>query len=105
MRERRVVETLTGRGWIALDNVRLGEVTYSIDVWQQFVSTGDGEALPGTRQVTGRIAGYAVNTVPLFDRVMRLHLENGGHWDCFLEGDRLKAAGALLKRDRQEGQA
>jgi hypothetical protein len=97
MREQRHLETLSGRGWISLDGIRLGDVTYSIDVWQQFVSTADGGALPASRQAAGRVVDHSLHTSHLFDRVVRLHLEDGGHWDCFLEGDRLKAAGALVR--------
>lgn len=103
MREQRHLETLSGRGWISIDGIRLGEVTYNIDVWQQFVSTADGRALPATRQIAGRLSDHSLDTSLLFDRVVRLHLENGGHWDCLFEGDRLKAAGALVRAGATAG--
>ena len=96
-RNRRHVETLSGRGWISLDGVRLSDVTYHLDIWQQFVSNAPGEALPGTRQLSGTIADHRLEGVDLFDRTVRLHLENGGHLDCLLQGNRVKSAGVLMR--------
>jgi hypothetical protein len=95
-RDRRHLETLAGRGWISLDGVRLSDVTYHIDVWQQFVTTSPGRALPAARQLAGTITDYRLDGVDLFDRLVRLHLETGGHLDCFLDGNRVKSVGAPL---------
>ena len=94
-RDRRHVETLSGRGWISVDGVRLSDVTYHIDVWQQFVAMGRGDGLPAARQLAGTIADYRLDGVDLFDRIVRLHLETGGHLDCFLDGNRVKSAGVF----------
>jgi hypothetical protein len=80
---------------VSLDGVRIGDVTYHIDVWQQFVSTGPGETFAGARQLAGTISDHRLDGVDLFDRIVRLHLETGGHLDCFLDGNRVKTAGAF----------
>jgi hypothetical protein len=95
-RDRRHVETLAGRGWISLQGVRLSEVTYHIDIWQQFICSA-GETLPATRQFAGSISNHDLSGVDLFERIVRLHLETGGYMDCHLEGNRVKAAGVLIR--------
>jgi hypothetical protein len=96
-RNRQHIETLTGRGWISLDGVRLSDATYHIDIWQQFVNTTRGDAFPGARQFSGKVANHTLERYDLFDRMVRLHLENGGHLDCVLDGNRVKAAGVLMR--------
>ena len=96
-RHRQHIETLAGRGYVSLDGVTLGEVTYHIDIWQQVVTAGHHEMLPGTRQIAGHITDHDLEPSALFDRVVRLHLERGGHLDCLIEHDRVKAPGVLMR--------
>jgi hypothetical protein len=95
-RDHRHVETLAGRGWISLDGVRLSDVTYHIDVWQQFVNASHRDSVPATRQYAGRVSDHELGRFDLFDRLVRLHFENGGHLDCELHGNRVIAAGVLF---------
>lgn len=82
----RTLETLQGVGKIFSADTEVGEMEYTLTVYQKTIDTGRGGEVDGLKTVEGVLT--EVSGLTLFDMVGKppftLHLEDGRRWDFVL---------------------
>ena len=81
---RRLVEQVVGEGWLTHGAVRLGQVSYAIDVWRIERSWDPGQ--DGT-QLDVHLTHHTATAPKADDALLTLHLEDGRTLGGFLSAD------------------
>lgn len=94
--ERRPIDQLAGDGWILRGGVRIGQVTYAINVYDVRTSHAD-HALTGT-ELAVRVMNHTIDASAHAGQLLTLALKDGRTVTGFIsdDGTRLVRTGALV---------
>lgn len=101
-REQRRIERTAGTAIVSRDGVRLGTMSYLLEIWQTFhiirgMGPGPDEEVEGIKEIKIQILRHDLDTFKLWRERARLNLrlEDGRRLDGFLNNDEFVASGQL----------
>jgi hypothetical protein len=82
-----LVKTLTGKGEVSEDGMKICNARYKLRIYQEFIITERKEKVEGNQETKGTISGCDLDLL-LGKEKLTLHLNDGTRLDFFVKNNR-----------------